>query len=56
MAKQEACTKKGWPFARTLGDKWAIAVSLNNLGNVARNQGDLTEARRWLEQASSIAA
>jgi tetratricopeptide (TPR) repeat protein len=39
---------------QALGDKWAIAVSLNNLGNVAINQGRYDEARRLHEEGLAI--
>ena len=39
---------------RGLGDRWAIANSLNNLGLVLRFQGDLATARSLLEESLAI--
>ena len=39
---------------RDLGDRWGIAASLNNLGQLARQQGDLRKARSLLQESLAI--
>ncbi|MGH8103175.1 MAG: tetratricopeptide repeat protein [bacterium] len=39
---------------RDLGNKAGIAMSLNNLGEVALKQGDLSQARSFLKEATEI--
>jgi len=39
---------------RESGDRWSIANSLNNLGLVLRDQGDVTGARTFLEESLTI--
>ncbi len=46
--------EKGLDIRKKLSDRWAIGVSLNNLGNVALDLGHLTEARSYLEEAVSL--
>ena len=40
---------------RQLGDRWGMASSLNNLGNVAHDQGGYRAARALYEQSLAIA-
>jgi tetratricopeptide (TPR) repeat protein len=39
---------------RSLGDKQGLALALNYLGTVAREQEDYPEARAWLEQSLAL--
>jgi len=39
---------------REMGDKWGIAMSLSDLGNVAYRQGDYTAARAFFEESLSL--
>jgi predicted ATPase/class 3 adenylate cyclase len=39
---------------RELGDKWGIALSLNNLGNVFHEEGDHSSARSMYEECLAI--
>ncbi len=40
---------------RQIGDKWGVASSLNNLGNVAMDQGEYALARRYHSENLSLA-
>jgi tetratricopeptide (TPR) repeat protein len=37
-----------------MGDKWGIAMCLNNLGNIATNLGFYTEAREYCQESLTI--
>ncbi len=39
---------------REIGDRWYLANALNNLGNVARAQGNYSEARTLYEEGLTI--
>jgi tetratricopeptide (TPR) repeat protein len=44
----------GWWWGGAPHDRWAIAVTLNNVGNLALDQGRTDEARSCLEEAVSL--
>jgi tetratricopeptide (TPR) repeat protein len=46
--------EEGLAIRREVGDRWAVANSLNNLGNVALDQGRYAEARTWQEEALAL--
>jgi tetratricopeptide (TPR) repeat protein len=46
--------EKAYPIAREVGDQWAISFALNNLGEVARVQGDYEKARQYYEESESL--
>ena len=44
-AEARAWQEEALALRREVGDRWAVANSLNNLGNVAMAQGDYAAAR-----------
>ena len=44
--------EEGLALRREVGDMWVVANSLNNLGNLARGQGDTDEAENPLSGES----
>jgi tetratricopeptide (TPR) repeat protein len=46
---EEALTK-----ARMVNENWLIAFALNNLGEVARTQGQFDQARKYYEECESL--
>ena len=54
FATAQALNEEALSIRERLGNRWAIGMSLNNLGNLALSQGDLNQARLRMEQASGI--
>src|SRR5206468_1228662 len=49
-----ACYEESRRLRTEMGDRWNLASTLNNLGNMACALGDLDGARTLLEQAAAI--
>jgi tetratricopeptide (TPR) repeat protein len=54
FATAQALNEEALQIRESLGNRWAIGMSLNNLGNLALSQGDLNQARIRMEQALAI--
>jgi tetratricopeptide (TPR) repeat protein len=56
LADAMASHTEAYEHAREVDDDCATAYALNNIGNVHRRQGHLTEAMRYQERAKAVAA
>jgi len=54
IAQAERWLREAMPLAERIGDPWQIAFYHNNLGEVARVQGDYERARGYYERAEAL--
>jgi predicted ATPase len=54
MAAANAWLREAMPLVERMGDPWQMAFGLNNLGEVARVQGDYDRARDYYERSEAM--
>jgi predicted ATPase len=53
-AQRQACLEEAWASARERGDVITMAGALDNLGLLAMDLGNFTQARAWLEESLEL--
>ena len=53
-AQAKAWLSQALPQAESIGDPWQIALALNNVGEIARAEGDYERAGRYYERAEAL--